>query len=189
MLAIQFCIGLVIMLHGPPVPIISHRPAIAFISVFVIVNRDENPVFKLSWILVILVAPIFGVPFYMLFGNKRLGRRVARQMAKYQEHYEKEMRTVLPEPGAHVREELSRYSANLCRQADYIRNLTGAPAWDKTSVEYYPLGEQAFSSILDESRRPTVHPLRILKRRRGRMWTRCFPLLKRKLEGGDDTDH
>ncbi|MDD3942619.1 MAG: cardiolipin synthase [Sphaerochaetaceae bacterium] len=164
------------------IPIVS---AIAFISVFVIVNRDENPVFKLSWILVILVAPIFGVPFYMLFGNKRLGRRVARQMAKYQEHYEKEMRTVLPEPGAHVREELSRYSANLCRQADYIRNLTGAPAWDKTSVEYYPLGEQAFSSILDEVAKATRFILfEYFIVEEGEMWSAMLSLLKRKLDEG-----
>src|SRR5690554_3159367 len=112
----------------------------AFISVFFIVSRDDHPVFKISWILVILVAPVFGVPFYMLFGNKRESRRVAQQMAKYQEHYEKEMRAVLPEPDESVHAALVSSSSNLARQSEYITNLTGSPAWDHTEVDYFALG-------------------------------------------------
>src|SRR5690554_2228705 len=99
------------------IPVLS---ALAFISAFIVVNQDDNPSFKISWILVILVAPLFGVPFYALFGNKRVGRQVARQMAKYQEHYEKEMRSTLPEPRVAVRSSLKATSKNLLRQADYI---------------------------------------------------------------------
>jgi cardiolipin synthase len=159
--------------------------SMAFISVFFVVSRDDHPVFKISWILVILIAPIFGVPFYMLFGNKRVGRRVARQMAKYQEHYEKEMRAVLPEPDPDLKVVLKEYSANLTRQSDYIYNLTGYAAWDKTLVEYYPLGEQAFASILDEvadAKRFILMEYFIIED--GKMWSTMLSLLRRKLEEG-----
>ncbi|HCG63784.1 MAG TPA: cardiolipin synthase [Sphaerochaeta sp.] len=157
----------------------------AFISVFFIVSRDDNPVFKISWILVILVAPIFGVPFYMIFGNKRVGRQVYRQIAKYQEHYEKEMRAVLPEPVPSVRTELLDYSANLCRQSDYIRNLTGSPAWDNTAVEYFPLGEDAFARILQEVGKATRFILfEYFIVEEGEMWTAMLAALREKLDEG-----
>lgn len=158
---------------------------LAFISVFVIVSRDENPVFKISWILVILVAPVFGVPFYILFGNKRVGKRVARQMAKYQEHYEKEMRAILPEPDAEVRSSLTAYSGNYARQSDYIFNLTGAPAWEHTEVTFFSLGETAFSRILEEvekAKRFILFEYFIVED--GEMWSAMLSLLRRKLEEG-----
>lgn len=164
------------------IPIVS---VLAVISIFIIVSRDDNPVFKLSWVLVILAAPIFGVPFYMLFGNKRVGRRVARQMAKYQEHYEKEMRAVLPEPAPEVRQALADYSTNLCRQSDYIMNLTGAALWDRTAVEYFALGEFAFTRILEEvghARRFILFEYFIIEE--GEMWSAMLQALKRKADEG-----
>ncbi len=158
---------------------------VAFVSVFFIVSRDDHPVFKISWILVILVAPVFGVPFYILFGNKRVGRRVARQMAKYQEHYEKEMRAVLPEPGNDVRAAIESASPNLGRQSDYITNLTGYAAWDRTAVEYFPLGEIAFESILEEveqARKFILFEYFIVEE--GQMWSAMLAVLRRKLAEG-----
>ncbi|MGI6432950.1 MAG: cardiolipin synthase [Sphaerochaetaceae bacterium] len=139
----------------------------------------------MSWILLILSAPVLGVPFYLLFGNKRVGRRVARQMAKYQEHYEKEMRSVLPEPKAEVRHYLYEFSRRLGRQSDYIRNLTGEPLWDHTSVDYYPLGEDAFEQILKEvalAERFILLEYFIIEE--GQMWDAMLSSLKSKLEQG-----
>jgi cardiolipin synthase len=158
---------------------------LAFLSVFFIVSRDDHPVFKISWILVILVAPVFGVPFYVLFGNKRVGRRVARQMAKYQEHYEKEMRAVLPEPDPSVRKALGAYAPHFLRQSNYIMNLTGAPAWDHTEVTYFPLGEDAFSAILTEveqAKRFILLEYFIIED--GEMWSTMLHVLRRKIDQG-----
>ncbi|MFA5570046.1 MAG: cardiolipin synthase [Sphaerochaetaceae bacterium] len=123
---------------------------LGFVSSFIVISRDDNPVFKMTWIFVILLTPIIGVPFYMLFGNKRVGRRVARQMEKYQEHYEKEMRLNLPESTEGVMESLVSYSPHLARQASYIRNITGADLWERTAVDYFPLGEDVFADMLNE---------------------------------------
>ena len=171
-------------LHGrkPPLTRSSHP---ILVSVFFIVSRDENPVFKISWILVIMTVPIFGVPFYILFGNKRIGRRVARQMAKYQEHYEKEMRAVLPEPEPAVREALGACSSYFLRQSDYIMNLTGSPAWGGTALEYFPLGEQAFARILEEvghAKRFILFEYFIVEE--GEMWAAMLAALRRKLDEG-----
>ncbi|MEG0145594.1 MAG: PLDc N-terminal domain-containing protein, partial [Clostridia bacterium] len=40
----------------------------AMLALFVI-NRDENPAYKLSWVMVITLLPVLGGPLYLLFGN------------------------------------------------------------------------------------------------------------------------
>ncbi|MGI6467088.1 MAG: cardiolipin synthase [Sphaerochaetaceae bacterium] len=158
---------------------------LATISLFYIVNSDENPIFKIAWMLVIMVAPIFGLPFYILFGNKRVGKRVALQMAKYQEHYEREIRSVLPTPSNEVFQQLKEYSPNLARQANYIANLAGAPLWDNTEVEYYPLGELAFEAILEEVKKAKKFILfEYFIVEEGEMWSSMLSLLKEKVDQG-----
>ena len=159
--------------------------ALGFISVFFLVSSNDHPIYIISWILLIYVAPILGVPFYLIFGNKRSGAKVARQMAKYQEHYEKEMRAVLPEPAPKIRHALIESSPNFGRQSDYIRNLTGAPAWDGTTVEYYALGEDAFTRILEEVDKATRFILfEYFIIAEGEMWTAMLTLLRKKLAEG-----
>ena len=52
------------------------------VSMF-IVNSDINPSYKIAWILVIMAFPIFGVMFYIFFGNNRSGRKLRRKMSPY----------------------------------------------------------------------------------------------------------
>lgn len=159
--------------------------ALGFISVFFVVSRDDNPAYKISWVIVILMAPVFGVPFYFIFGNNRVNRKLAQEMAKYQEHYEKEMRTILPEPDVSVQPELAERSPEYARQSDYIRNLTGAPVWNGTAVEYFPLGEDAFKRILEEveqAKRFILLEYFIIEE--GEMWNTMLSVLRRKVAEG-----
>ncbi len=157
----------------------------SFFVVFFVVSRDDLPAFKISWIIVIMAIPLFGVPFYMIFGNKRGGRRIAKQMAKYQEHYEKEMRAILPTPEDSVREELRRFSPCLARQAEYIYNLSGGYVWQNTEVHYFSQGEQAFKQILVEvvqAKRFIFLEYFIIEE--GEMWNALLELLVRKIDEG-----
>ena len=157
----------------------------SFFVVFFVVSRDDHPAFKISWILVIMAIPVFGVPFYMIFGNKRGGKRIAKQMAKYQEHYEKEMRAVLPTPKDSVREELRRFSPSLARQAEYIYNLSGAHVWQNTEVHYFPQGEQAFKRILQEVKQAKRFIfLEYFIIEEGEMWNALLELLVQKIDEG-----
>lgn len=156
-----------------------------FVSVAFLINGDDHPIFIISWLLLIFIAPIIGLPFYIIFGNKRSSSKLKRQMAKYQEHYEKEMRSILPEPDAQIRQTLLQEAPNFARQSDYIRNLTGAPAWEDTAVEYFPLGEDAFAKILEEVERAEKFILfETFIIAEGEMWDTMVALLKKKVAEG-----
>ncbi|MFA5545342.1 MAG: PLDc N-terminal domain-containing protein, partial [Sphaerochaetaceae bacterium] len=124
--------------------------AFGFVVVFYIVSRDDHPAYKIPWIIVVLAAPVFGVPFYIIFGPRGGGRKFAREMARYQEHYEREMRTTLPHPKPEILEQLRQVSPHLARQADYITTISSGRVWNHTEVEFFALGELAFRQILKE---------------------------------------
>jgi cardiolipin synthase len=52
----------------------------SLIAVLVILNGRSNPTYKLAWIVPILVFPIFGGLFYLMFGGSKSSRRNKRKM-------------------------------------------------------------------------------------------------------------
>ena len=58
-----------------------------------IYNMDINPSYKIAWIFAILSFPIFGVMFYIFFGNNHSGDRLRKRMMQYND----EARLLLPQ--------------------------------------------------------------------------------------------
>ena len=54
--------------------------ALALISVLYIINKEDGGTAKLSWILVILIAPVFGVPLYLTCAEGRPTRYMRRKI-------------------------------------------------------------------------------------------------------------
>lgn len=51
---------------------------LALAVALVVVNRRGNPAAKITWILLIMLAPVFAIPFY-IFADTEPGHRLARQ--------------------------------------------------------------------------------------------------------------
>ena len=56
-----------------------------------IVSRDINPSYKIAWIIAILTFPIFGVMFYVFFGNSHSGDRLRKRMRHYSDFERKNL--------------------------------------------------------------------------------------------------
>ena len=54
--------------------------ALSLFAVFWITGRSGEPAYKIAWIVPILIFPIFGGLFYLLFGGNKLSRRTRRKM-------------------------------------------------------------------------------------------------------------
>ena len=49
---------------------------LSFIASVYVVNREDNPSFKILWVLLIMAVPVMGGLFYVLFG----GRKVPKEL-------------------------------------------------------------------------------------------------------------
>lgn len=51
-------------------------------AVFAILSNRSNPAYKIAWIVLIMTFPVFGGPFYLLFGFNKLSRHTRKKMAE-----------------------------------------------------------------------------------------------------------
>lgn len=95
---------------------------ISLLAVLKIVNDRSNPGYKIAWLIPILLFPIFGGVFYLLFGGNRLGRRTRRKMQKVNE----KMKNALP-PDPLMLQQLKEENPRAAHQAHYIQNKAFCP--------------------------------------------------------------
>ena len=152
----------------------------SLIIVIWLVAKDDNPSYKITWIILIMTLPVVGWFFYLKFGNKTLPHR----------YWEKIAANEAAHPALFTAEEgdtaalLEQYPHHRVL-TDYIRNISGFPAYGGTQVEYAPLGEDFFRQLMREL--PKAKKFIFLEYfivREGYMWGRILEILKEKVNAG-----
>ena len=55
---------------------------LSLLVVLWIINRDDNPAYKVAWIILIMALPLLGGLFYLAVGHKQPSRKMRRKMEK-----------------------------------------------------------------------------------------------------------
>lgn len=153
---------------------------LALIVALAVVNRPANPAAKITWILLIMLFPIFAIPFYF-FVDAELGHRLVRaRLAEIEEQTNPLLHT--PPEALQALEEASPGAAGL---SGYLRRTGGFPVYQNSGASFYPLGEDAFSAILEEleSAEKFIF-LEYFIVREGYMWGRILKILEQKASQG-----
>lgn len=123
------------------------RVAVFVISVLIffrIVNKHEDPEFKIPWIVGMLLLPLFTSVIFLIFGNHGLNRRDKRIIKTTTEEYNKHFQ--LDEKAKkEYREELGT-AVNAFR---YINNITKLGIHPNNRVKYYATGEEFFPELIE----------------------------------------
>lgn len=110
-----------------------------------IINTNDNPMYRIAWIVVIDILPLFGGLAY-LFIQANLGKKmfvkIQNRSIEYSKNFLIQNRDVLDELDSS-----NRGMANLAR---YINKYGPYPVFSKTNVEYFPLGEMQFEALISE---------------------------------------
>ncbi|AEC01530.1 phospholipase D/Transphosphatidylase [Parasphaerochaeta coccoides DSM 17374] len=159
---------------------------LSFLIVVFILFRDENPAYKIAWMLPILVFPIYGGIFYLMFGNKKLRAMKSPNLRRLSERYQN-ARVNGPRQDTVVRQALQTMSPLFVRQSDYIFATSEFPVWKDTQMEYFSSGETFFDSLLAElkaARRFIFLEFFIVAS--GKVWDMIFSILVQKVREGVD---
>lgn len=116
----------------------------ALVAVLHLINENDRPSMKLNWILLMLLAPIIGVPSYLMYGNGRPTKRMKQKLCLAQEENEKAFQEVC---GGQVCVEVKNRNeaVNL-----YLQKHGNYPVYQSGEIDYYKSGEEAFPVILEE---------------------------------------
>ena len=117
--------------------------ALSIIIVFIIINNKSNPSYKIAWIVPVMIFPIFGGLFYLLYGGNKLSTREKLKMVIQNI----EMTNSLKQDDEIIKKigDKSIYAKN---QSEYILNYAKCPVYNNTETTYFKIGEEKFEALL-----------------------------------------
>ena len=154
---------------------------LSFVIVVWLVRKYDNPTYKITWIIIILLFPLFGGLFYLFWGNTPFNR------ARTQHQYEPNPPDFTDYMRKPATEELSQLHPRHAARTRYIDSLCGMPAWTNTEAHYFRAGEDMFASMCEELEKAERFIfLEYFIIEEGRMWNTILDILARKAKEGLD---
>ena len=158
---------------------------LAFLSAIVcinIINKHEKAGFKLTWIFIILLFPLFGGILYIVLNfwsnPKKLRRALFGNIANSHESFYLH--------GNRLDDLVNNYP-DFSSQAHYLQEYAGFPVYGNTRQEYFPSGETFFNRVLEDLEKAQKYIFMeffILKE--GQMFNSILNILERKAAEGLD---
>jgi len=147
-----------------------------------ILNKNERSGYKLIWIFLILLFPLFGGPVYAFFHNQASPRKLKRQTDESNRRY----RPFFLLTGDILPELTAKYSECL-PQTSYLQNHAGFPLYKRTLTTYFDSGESFFRQALVEMEKAEKYIfLEFFILRQGKMLDPIMEILSRKARQGLD---
>ena len=143
-----------------------------------IIASDDNPDYKVPWLLFVLILPIAGFMLYFLFYSRKLQKKFIRrldELKKYNYDYsdDKAIRALEAE------------SISYASQAKMLCKISGAKVFTNTKQTYFALGEDMFESMLSDleaAEKFIFMEYFIIEE--GKFWNSILEILKKKAASG-----
>jgi cardiolipin synthase len=119
--------------------------ALSIIVSIYVLNKKEKAAYKLTWIFLIMLFPIFGGIMYIIFysqSNSRKLKRLIQRTIRQSQPFFSLSGDILPALAASYPEHFP--------QAFYLQSYAGFPVYTHTRTEYFASGETFFHRVLEE---------------------------------------
>lgn len=154
--------------------------AVSAVAVIYIYNTAGNPDMKLSWMFAIAILPIFGAVFYATITVQRGPEKMHRKLVQLRKQTREDIVA-----DREVWDSLRHISPNVSQLAFYLYHTDFSPAYMRTAVKYYPLGDVMFPDMLETLRSAKEYIfIEFFIISEGRMWTEVHEILKEKVAEG-----
>ena len=148
--------------------------------VIYILNSKQNPAYKITWIIPILVFPVFGVLAYWFIHTQPGGKRINNKLMKIRESTKQYL--VQDE---NIKKMIQDKDYHMSNFVTYMNNCSGFPAYTNTDVKYFKTGEIVYEDILKELEKAEKYIfIEFFIIERGIMWNSILDILKEKAKQG-----
>ncbi len=143
-----------------------------------IIASDDNPDYKVPWLLFVLILPIAGFMLYFLFYSRKLQKKFIRRLGELRRYrYERDSAPLLAA--------LEREDAHAAAQARMLCSVSGASVFCDTRQTYYSLGEELWRAMLSDLERAEHFIfMEYFIIEEGVFWGSILEILKRKAASG-----
>ncbi len=152
------------------------------LMVIVLLNSSADPSAKLTWLIVIMVMPVFGSLLY-LYTRSDIGHRALKKRIMALNH---ETRFDLRQDKEAL-QKLADADEGAAALARYVGSCGCQPVWIDTEVSYFPSGEEKLEALLEalEAARDFIF-LEYFIVAEGIMWGQVLDILAEKAKAGVD---
>ena len=155
---------------------------ISALVVLWIINKSDNPAYKLAWIIPILIFNIAGGILYLILGNKKPSKEMRRRLEKVQEKTSKYLKQ-----NKDIAEEVKKDNKTVYGHMNYINNSAGYPMNKNTEVKYYSVGEDNYEDLIKELKKAKRYIfMEYFIIEEGKMWDGILEILEQKAKEGLD---
>ena len=145
-----------------------------------IIASDDNPDYKVPWLLFVLIVPIAGFMLYLMFYSRTLQKKYIKRLDNLKSHtYRKDDSLLM--------EKLGTESTVACAQAKMLCRISESHLFTNTAQRYFPLGEDMFAAMLDDLKKAEHFIyMEYFIIEEGRFWNSILAILKEKAAAGVD---
>ncbi len=155
----------------------------SFISIILAIfeiNRDENPEFKLTWVLLIGLVPVFGAILYLYVHSDFISRGLQKKLSKIEQSGRKYM--YWPDD---KKEAVKAYTKHHFGVFNYLYKHCGFPAYEVDELKYYGSGEDFFDALVEALKKAEKFIfIEFFIIRPGYMWKTVLDILTEKAKQG-----
>lgn len=108
-----------------------------------IISSDENPDYKVPWIVAVIALPIVGMMLYFMFSKRKLPKRVINKLKIIN-------KPLLCKEHENNSNDLKNENELFYTQALNICKIADTHIYKNNNLKYYPLGEHFFNEVLEE---------------------------------------
>lgn len=150
----------------------------SFACIIKIVASDDNPDYKVPWLLVVLLLPVAGFMLYFMFYSRKLQKRFIKRLdALKNQGYQKDDSVLFAA--------LEKENPVVASQAKMLCSISEAHLLSSTTQEYFPLGEDMHRRLLHdlETAEKFIY-MEYFIIEEGKFWNSILDILKRKAAAG-----
>ncbi len=149
-----------------------------FFCVIKIIASDDNPDYKIPWLLFVLILPIVGFMLYFIFYSRKLQKRFVKRLKELYEH--RYRRDDTSEIAA-----LEAQSPEIASDARMLCSIGRTHLYTNTTQQYFPLGEEMYKQMLiDLAAAKSFIFMEFFIIEEGLFWNSMLEILQKKAANG-----
>lgn len=154
--------------------------AVSFLVALSTISKRDKGSFKLIWVFLILLFPIFGGLFYLLCNYQSSTKRFSKKVAKT----ENKAKELLAMPGTGYEAAAESIPEHM-PQVQYLEKFAGFPVYTDSTTKFLSPGEVKFKCLLEELEKAESYIfLEYFIVHEGVFWNSVLEILKRKAAQG-----
>ena len=166
--------------HGEDHAVLSEDTMASLLVAVYIASRKDKGAFKASWIVLVLVLPLFGGILYVLFNFQTSTRKFQKDVQRAEEK-SRHLFSLHGDQRTDLTEQMPQYTAPI----RYLQDFAGFPVYDQTTAEYLTPGEKMLEALLPELEKAERYIfIETFILEEGVMWDKILEVLKRKVQQG-----